>query len=162
MKLGIYGMIPALAAVPMGYLGGITSDRLLRSGMSLTRARKIPLVGGMLVSSSIGLAVVVPSAEWALALLALSYSGLAFAGASVWSLPADVAPSRKYVGTIGGIQNFASNLAGICISTFVGVMLGRTGGFLIPLLVAGGFSLLGAFSYLVIVPTIAPLQPKER
>ena len=162
MKLGIYGMIPALSAVPMGYLGGITSDRLLRSGMSLTRARKIPLVAGMLVSSSIGLAVIVPSAQWALALLALSYSGLAFAGASVWSLPADVAPSRKYVGTIGGIQNFASNLAGICISTFVGVMLGRTGGFLIPLLVAGGFSLLGAFSYLVIVPTIAPLQAKER
>ena len=159
MKMGLYGMIPALTAVPMGYLGGLTSDRLVRSGMSLTRARKLPIVGGMVVSSSIALAVLVPSAQWALALLALSYSGLAFAGASVWCLPADVAPSRRYVGSIGGIQNFASNLAGISIATFVGVIVGRTGGFLIPLLVAGGFSLLGAFSYLVIVPTIGPLRP---
>ncbi len=160
IKLGFYGMIPALTAVPMGYLGGLTSDRLVRSGMSLTRARKIPLVAGMVASSSIALAVLAPTAAWALALLALSYSGLAFAAASVWSLPADVAPSRKYVGTIGGIQNFAANLAGISISSFVGVMLGKTGGFLIPLMVAGGFSLLGAFSYLVIVPEIAPLKAR--
>ena len=162
IKMGFYGMIPALTAVPMGYLGGLTSDRLVKSGMKLTWARKIPLVGGMVVSSSIALAVMAPSAGWALALLALSYSGLAFAGASVWSLPADVAPSRKYVGTIGGIQNFASNLAGISITTFVGVMLQKTGGFLVPLLVAGGFSLLGAFSYLVIVPEIGPLKPKAK
>jgi MFS transporter, ACS family, D-galactonate transporter len=162
IKMGFYGMIPALTAIPMGYLGGLTSDRLVKSGMKLTWARKIPLVSGMVVSSSIALAVMAPSAGWALALLALSYSGLAFAGASVWSLPADVAPSRKYVGTIGGIQNFASNLAGISITTFVGVMLQKTGGFLIPLLVAGGFSLLGAFSYLVIVPEIGPLVPKDK
>ncbi len=162
IKLGFYGMIPALVAVPAGYLGGLTSDRLLRSGLSLTWARKIPLVGGMTVSSAIALAVLAPTAGWALALLALSYSGLTFAGASVWSLPADVAPSPRFVGSIGGIQNFASNLAGIAIASFVGVMLGRTGGFLIPLLVAGGFSLLGAFSYLVIVPDIGPLARKTR
>jgi len=160
IKMGFYGMIPALAAVPMGYLGGLTSDRLVKSGMKLTWARKIPLVAGMVTSSSIALAVMAPSAFWALALLALSYSGLAFAAASVWSLPADVAPSRNYVGSIGGIQNFASNLAGISITTFVGVMLEKTGGFLVPLLVAGGFSLLGAFSYLVIVPEIGPLKAR--
>ncbi len=162
IKMGFYGMIPALTALPMGYLGGLTSDRLVKSGMTLTWARKIPLVAGLVVSSSIALAVMAPTAGWALALLALSYSGLAFAAASVWSLPADVAPSRQYVGTIGGIQNFASNLAGISITTFVGVMLQKTGGFLVPLMVAGGFSLLGAFSYLVIVPEIGPLVPKDR
>jgi Na+/melibiose symporter-like transporter len=111
------------------------------------------------VSSSIALAVLVPSPGWALALLALSYASLTFAGACVWSLPGDVAPTPRQVGSISGIQNFASNLAGVCIATFVGVMLGRTGGFLIPLLVAGGFSLLGAFSYLFIVGEIAPLPP---
>jgi len=37
------------------------------------------------------------------------------------------------------------------------VMLGKTGGFVVPLLVAGGFSLLGALSYLLIVGEVAPL-----
>jgi D-galactonate transporter len=162
LKLGSFGMIPPLAAVLGGYLGGLASDRLTRAGMSLTWARKIPIVGGLLVSSCIGLAVVVPSAPWALALFALSYSGLTFAAASVWSLPADVAPSRRYVGSIGGIQNFASNLAGIAITYYVGHVVDRTGSFAVALAVAGGFSLLGAFAYLVIVPEIAPLRLPQR
>jgi ACS family D-galactonate transporter-like MFS transporter len=157
LKLGIFGTIPALVAIPAGYAGGLVSDRLVRKGYSLTRARKIPIVCGMVLSSSIALAVVVPSAAWALGLLAISYASLTFAGASVWSLPADVAPSPGLVGSISGIQNFASNTAGICISTFVGVMLGKSGGFVLPLLVAGGFSLLGAFSYLFIVGDLEPL-----
>jgi D-galactonate transporter len=157
LKLGFLGTIPALAAIPSGYLGGWVSDTLVRRGYRLTWARKIPIVIGMLTSSSIALAVVVPSAGWALALLSLSYASLTFAAASVWSLPADVAPTRRHVASLGGIQNFASNLAGICISSFVGVMLGRTGGFVIPLLVAGGFSILGALSYLLIVGDLGPL-----
>jgi len=157
-KMGLVGMIPALVAVFGGYLGGYVSDRLVRSGMRLTLARKIPLVGGMFMSSSIGLSVLVESTTAAIALMSLSYASLAFAAASIWSLPADVAPTRNHVGSIGGIQNFASNLAGVCITTFVGVMLAKTGGFVVPLVVAGGFSLLGAFSYLVIVPEIKPLE----
>jgi D-galactonate transporter len=159
-QMGLLGMIPAFVAIFGGYLGGYVSDRLVRSGMRLTLARKIPLVGGMLLSSSIGLAVLAESTAAAIALMSLSYASLAFAGASIWSLPADVAPSRNYVGSIGGIQNFASNMGGVCTATFVGVAVGKTGGFVLPLLVAGGFSLLGAFSYLFILPEIKPLEPK--
>jgi MFS family permease len=161
-QMGFIGMIPALVAVFGGYLGGYVSDRLVRSGMRLSVARKIPLVGGMFLSSSIGLSVLVESTAAAIALMSLSYASLAFAAASIWSLPADVAPTRDHVGSIGGIQNFASNLAGICITMFVGKMLAKTGGFVVPLLVAGGFSLLGAFSYLVIVPEIKPLEITPR
>jgi D-galactonate transporter len=161
-QMGFIGMIPALVAVFGGYLGGYVSDRLVRSGLRLSVARKIPLVGGMFLSSSIGLAVLVESTPAAIALMSLSYASLAFAAASIWSLPADVAPTRDHVGSIGGIQNFASNLAGVCITVFVGKMLAKTGGFVTPLLVAGGFSLLGAFSYLVIVPEIKPLEIKKR
>ncbi len=161
-QMGLVGMIPALVAVFGGYLGGYVSDRLVRSGMRLSLARKIPLVGGMFLSSSIGLAVLVESTTAAIALMSLSYASLSFAAASIWALPADVAPTKDHVGSIGGIQNFASNLAGVCITTFVGVMLARTGGFVVPLVVAGGFSLLGAFSYLVIVPEIKPLEYRPR
>lgn len=157
-QMGSIGMIPALVAVLGGYLGGWISDRLVRSGMPLSRARKIPLVSGMAVSSCIALSVFVESNAGAIALMSISWASLAFAAASIWSLPADVAPTRNHVGSIGGIQNFASNLAGVCIATFVGKMLDKTGGFTVPLFVAGFFSLLGAFSYLVIVPEIRPIE----
>ena len=161
VKTGIYGMIPGLFAMLAGWLGGQTSDYLVKRGMSLTKARKIPIVAGMAMASSIGLAVIVPSAAGAVALLALSYGSLCFAAASIWSLPADVAPTPRHVASIGGIQNFASNTAGICITYIVGKLLAKTGGFIAPLMLAGGFAILGALSYLFIVPEIKPLEAKD-
>ncbi|HVX97150.1 MAG TPA: MFS transporter [Polyangia bacterium] len=160
VKTGFYGMAPGIFAILAGWLGGRTSDFLVRRGLSLTKARKIPIVGGMLVASSIGLAVVVPSATAAVALLALSYGGLCFAAASIWSLPADIAPTPQHVASIGGIQNFASNTAGICITYLVGKLLAQTGGFVVPLIMAGGFAILGALSYLFIVPEVKPLEAR--
>jgi sugar phosphate permease len=159
LKLAGAGMLPPIAAVLAGFAGGLVSDRLVRRGTSLTWARKIPIVAGLTLSSSIALAVLVPSPGWALALLALSYSGLAFAAAGIWSLPADVSPSPDHVASIGGIQNCASNVAGVVSPLFIGTMVDRTGGFLLPLLVAGALALAGAFCYLVVVPAIAPLRP---
>jgi MFS transporter, ACS family, D-galactonate transporter len=111
----------------------------------------------MLLSSVIALAVIVPDASLALALLCVSYGSLTFAAASIWSLPADVAPTRGHVASIGGIQNFASNLAGILTSSFIGVALSATGSFVIALVVAGVFSILGALSYLVVLGRVEPL-----
>jgi ACS family D-galactonate transporter-like MFS transporter len=161
VKTGFWGMIPGLFAILAGWTGGRTSDFLVRRGFSLTKARKIPIVGGMTIAASIGLAVIVPSAMGAVALLALSYGGLCFAAASIWSLPADVAPTPGHVASIGGIQNFASNTAGICITYLVGKLLAKTGGFVVPLMMAGGFAILGALSYLFIVPEIKPLESRE-
>ncbi len=157
-QFGVFGLIPGLIAVPGGWLGGFTSDRLYARGWSLTAARKTCLIGGMLVSSSITLAAVVPAAWMALGVFALSYAALAFTAASIWSLPGDVAPTRAQVGSIGGIQNFASNLAGVVTTSFTGVMLTIThGSFAIPLIAAGALCVVGAMSYLFLVGRIEPL-----
>ncbi|HEY0525714.1 MAG TPA: MFS transporter [Stellaceae bacterium] len=159
-QLGTLGVLPALISIPGGWLGGFASDALYRHGWSLTAARKICLVGGMLMSSVITLSAIAPNAYVALLFFAISYASLAFTAASIWSLPGDVAPSPAHVASIGGIQNFASNLAGILTATFTGVMLTITqGSFLVPLIVAGGFCLLGAATYLFMVGKIEPLPP---
>ena len=163
LQLGIYGTIPALVAIPGGWLGGLVSDGLVRRGASITVARKTCLVGGMLFSSVIILAALVPSAAGALALLSVSYASLTFAAASVWSLPADVAPettqfSATWVGSIGGIQNFASNIAGILSPLVVGFFVGTTGSFVTGLVIAGVLAIVGAMSYLFIVGRIEPLS----
>jgi D-galactonate transporter len=157
LKLGIYGAIPALVAVPGGYLGGLLSDRMVRRGVPLSRARKIPIVIGMSLSSVIALSVLVESATVALALLSLCYASLTFAAASVWSLPADVAPTPRHVGLIGGIQNLASNIAGFAIAAYVGVVRARTGSFVVPLVTAGACALVGALAYLTLV-RVEPLK----
>lgn len=157
-SLGTFGMVPALLAIPGGWLGGYVSDLLFKRGWSATRARKTCLVGGMLMSSSIALSVFVESPAACVAFFALAYASLSFAGANVWVLVGEVAPTPGHVASIGGIQNFAGNLAGIIITTFTGVMLTITkGSFIVPLSVAGALCLVGAFSYLFIVGKIEPL-----
>ena len=164
-KLGTLGMLPGLISIPGGWLGGMTSDWLYRQGWSLTAARKTCLVGGMLISSVITGSAFVESVYAALALFAIAYAALAFTAASIWSLPGDVAPTRRHVASIGGIQNFASNLAGIVTTTFTGVMLTITkGSFIVPLVVAGAACLIGASMYLFVVGRIEPLpvDPEQQ
>jgi ACS family D-galactonate transporter-like MFS transporter len=154
---GFYGVIPALVAIVGGWLGGITSDRIYDRTGDLNKARKICLVAGMLFSSVIALAVIVPSAAVALALLSVSYASLTFAAASVWSLPADVAPTEGQVASIGGIQNFASNLAGVGSPFAVGALYDVTGSFVVPLVAVGCLGLVGAAAYAFIVKRVEPL-----
>ena len=162
-QFGVLGLIPGLIAVPGGWLGGVTSDWLYRRGWSLTAARKTCLVGGMLLSSCITLAAVVPAAWMALVLFGVAYAALAFTAASIWSLPGDVAPTRAQVASIGGIQNFASNLAGVVTTSFTGVMLSVThGSFVIPLATAGILCLVGAATYLFVVGPIEPLPVRKK
>jgi ACS family glucarate transporter-like MFS transporter len=154
---GFYGVIPAIVAIFGGWLGGFVSDRIYDRTGDLNKARKTCLVGGLAFSSVIALAVVVPSAAAALALLSVCYASLTFAAASVWALPADVAPSDAQVASIGGIQNFASNLAGVGSPFFVGALYDLTGSFVVPLVVVGGLGLLGALAYALIVKRVEPL-----
>jgi MFS transporter, ACS family, D-galactonate transporter len=157
------GMVPALMAIVGNWLGGYASDRLLKAGWSPTKARKTCLVGGMLVASSIGLSAFVESTAACLALFSLAYAALSFTGANVWTVGSEIAPTPGHVASIGGIQNFAGNLAGIMITTFTGVMLVLTkGSFLIPLAVAGGLCVVGAISYLFIVGKVEPLPNLPR
>jgi sugar phosphate permease len=161
-SLGTLGTLPAIASIPGGWFGGWLSDTLVKRGWSTTAARKTCIVGGMLLSSVITLTAVVPGIYEMLALFAVAYGSLAAAAASIWSLPADVAPTPQHVASLAGIQNFASNLAGIALTTFTGVMLQLTkGSFTIPLVVAGVFCVLGAVNYLFIVGRVEPLDTKR-
>src|SRR3954447_1953526 len=72
-KLGLFGAIPALVAVPTGWLGGFCADALVRRGWSVTRARKTLIIGGLALSSCIVLSLATDSSALAIALLSVSY-----------------------------------------------------------------------------------------
>ena len=160
-RLATLGMLPGLMAIAGSQAGGYLSDWLISRGWSRTAARKTCLVGSMLLACSIGLSAVVENVYVCLALFALAYASLSVAGATVWTVVSEIAPTPGHVASIGGINNFAGNLAGIMISTFTGVMLAITSGsFLIPLAVAGGGCVVGALSYLFLVDRIEPLEAR--
>ncbi|MDA3627476.1 MFS transporter [Saccharopolyspora sp. WRP15-2] len=158
LKFGFYGMIPGIASMIGGWCGGLLSDHLVRRGVSLTVARKIPLVGGLLGTSVIALAVISPSMGVALTALSASYFCSTFAAASVWALPADFAPTPGHVGSLGGIQNTAANIAGIVSPILIGVITGLTSSFALPLLIAGGVALTGAAVYAFLLPPVRRLR----
>jgi MFS transporter, ACS family, D-galactonate transporter len=77
---------------------------------------------------------------------------------ALFSRPADVAPTPAHVASIGGIQNFASNLAGVLGATTTGALIATTGGsYVAALVLSGALSIVGALSYLLIVGRIEPL-----
>ncbi|AUZ35999.1 MFS transporter [Arthrobacter sp. PGP41] len=161
LKLGFFGAIPGICAVLFGWLAGYVADRAVQRGVSVTRVRKTAIAGGLTGGSVIMFAALVPEAWMALALLSVAYSSLTVAATGIWSLPADVAPSSRHVGSIGGLQNFASNLAGIFTPILIGVLVDQTGSFVAPLAVIGAVSLIGAANYLFVMGKIEPLKVAE-
>jgi D-galactonate transporter len=157
-SLGLFGAIPALVAVPTGWLGGLTADALIRRGWSVTRARKTLIIGGLVLSSCIVLSLATDSAGVAIALLSVSYGSLTFANASVWLLPGELAPSTNHVASMAGIMNFAGSAAGIATSIVTGALLDLTGGsFVAPLLLAGAFILGGIVAYGLVIRRVEPI-----
>ncbi len=161
IKVGIFSLIPPLCAVFGELLAGIGTDMMIKRGVSITLARKLPLCIGLLLSTVVIGTAFVNSQVWVIVLLSLSYASLISASASIWAIPGDVAPSTDLVGSIGGIQNTFSNCAGIVAPIVTGFLYSITGSFLLPLTISALLCVLGALSYWFIVGDLSPITLRE-
>ena len=152
LEVGFVATLPALCGFGGGLLGGWISDGLLRSGRSLSVARKTPIVGGLLLSTAmVGCNYV--DAQWAvIALMSLAFFGKGV-GSLGWAVMADVAP-REATGLTGGLFNMCANIAGIVTPIVIGYILRETGSFEGALVYVGGHALMAIVSFLVIVGDI--------
>ncbi|MEN1571875.1 hypothetical protein AAIJ07_31810, partial [Pseudomonas aeruginosa] len=91
---------PALCGFAGGVLGGVFSDYLIKRGLSLTLARKLPIVLGMLLASTIILCNYTNNTTLVVMLMALAFFGKGF-GALGWPVISDTAP-KEIVGLCGG------------------------------------------------------------
>jgi ACS family glucarate transporter-like MFS transporter len=160
LTAGFMAALPAISGFVGGMLGGLVSDGLLRSGYSLTLARKLPIVIGMLLSSSLVLCIYVDSDAAVVALMALAFFGKGF-GSLGWTLVADTAP-RQIVGLSGGLFNTFANLAAISTPIVVGYLVSHTGSFDSALIYVGANALLAVCSYLFIVGRIQRIELDEE
>ncbi|MDO6415001.1 MFS transporter [Sphingomonas sp. BIUV-7] len=156
MKAGLFASAPAICGFLGGVLGGVWSDWLLRRGYSLTIARKVPVVSGMLVSLAIVACNYVDTNTLVLLFMSIAFFGKGI-GALGWAVIADVAP-RKTAGLSGGLFNMVGNLSSILTPIIIGGILKSTGSFKLALVFVACNALLAAFSYLVIAGKIERIE----
>lgn len=121
IKAGMLGSVPFLAAFAGVNCSGILSDRLVRAGWSLGMARKLPIITGLLISSSIIGANYVESPALVILFLSLAFFGNGLASIT-WSLVSAIAPERL-LGLTGGMFNFVGNLASVSVPIVIGYLV---------------------------------------
>lgn len=160
-EMGFSAMLPPLSGIIGQYIGGWFTDYMYSKTGNLNISRKINLVGGMLLATSIAFAGMSESTEVMLGLLCLSYTGLAFAASALWCLPGDIAPLNM-TSLLAGMQNAIANCGGILGPVVTGYIISTNNGSFIPaLIVSGGACLVGAFIYMFVLKDIKPIEVKS-
>lgn len=159
LQAGFAAALPALCGFAGGLAGGIVSDRILKHTGDLDRARKVPLVAGMVLATLI-IACVWAQSDWlVIVLMSLAFFGKGVASLG-WAVMADVAP-RKLAGLSGGVFNMFGNIAGIVTPVVVGFIVAETGSFDLALAFVAVHCLLTIVAYTAIVGPIRRLELAE-
>ena len=158
MEMGIMASLPLLISMFTEVLAGWASDRVYSSGrLSLTATRKLFLIIGLVMASSIGLAAFAQSAVMAVVLLCIAKSGMTVAASQVWALPADVAP-KNMVSMVAGVQNSVSNMGGVVGPIVTGAIVGATGSFVAALVFSAALIVLAIVNYLFLLGKVEPIE----
>ncbi len=156
LQAGFVAVLPALCGFGGGLLGGWISDRLLQRGHSLSASRKIPIVGGMLLSMGIVGCNYVQAPGVVVALMALAFFGKGV-GALGWAVVSDTSP-RESGGLSGALFNMFGNTAGITTPIAIGYIVQRTGSFDGALVFIGANALVAIVCYLAVVGEIRRVE----
>ncbi|MER5751722.1 MFS transporter [Streptomyces sp. NPDC002088] len=160
LEAGFVSSLPALCGFVGGVLGGWLSDRLAGRGTGLTAARKIPIVTGLLLSTSIIICNYVTASWLVVLIMSLAFFGKGM-GALGWAVMSDVSPKR-IAGLAGGVFNAFGAVAGIVTPLLIGYILDATGSFDLALVFVSACAAMAVFSYLVIVREIKRVELPEE
>jgi ACS family glucarate transporter-like MFS transporter len=152
LNAGFVAAVPAICGFVGGVLGGIFSDFLLRSGRTLTFARKTPIVLGMLLSTSMIACNYVSSSVAVVAIMALAFFGKGL-GALGWAVVSDTSP-KQIAGLSGALFNTFGNIAAITTPIAIGYIVGGTGSFAWALVFVSANAIVAIATYLFVVGDI--------
>ncbi len=156
LEAGLVASLPAACGFVGGVLGGVFSDSLLRRGHSVSFARKLPIVCGMLLATSMVLCNYVDLQWLVVAVMALAFFGKGL-GALGWAVVTDTSP-RDMAGLSGGVFNTFGNVASITTPIVIGYLIRATGSFAWALVFVGANAVVALLSYLLAVGEIKRLE----
>jgi MFS transporter, ACS family, D-galactonate transporter len=113
-----------IATVTDLLIGGWMVDALVRKGSRPWLVRQSVLVGGLALGAALYGAGFAHTPGVALVWISIAMAGLGAMAPVGWSVPSLIAP-RESVGRIGGIMNFATQLAAISAPIVTGYFAGR-------------------------------------
>jgi ACS family D-galactonate transporter-like MFS transporter len=160
LKVGVYAVLPFIAASVGVLSGGYVSDVLLRRSGSANIARKLPMVAGLLLASTIMAANFVRSDELVIVIMSVAFFGQGMVGLG-WAVITDIAP-KSAMGLAGGVFNLATNMAGILTPLAIGFIVKETGSFVWALTLIAAMALLGAVSYVFILGDVKRVELVEN
>lgn len=159
-KTGLAIAIPALCGVCGGILGGRFSDILLKRGRSLSFARKLPIVLGMLLSC-VMVSCNYVRADWLIVvIMSVAFFGKGM-GALGWTVVSDTSP-KEITGLSGGLFNTFGNTAALTTGIIIGYLIHWTGSFAAALVYVGANALGAIFFYLFVVGEIKRLELRKE
>jgi len=156
LKVGFFAVLPFVAATVGVITGGVLSDLLLRRTGSANIARKLPIVGGLVLASSIVAANFLKQDGAVIAVMSLAFFGQGMCNLG-WTLISDVAP-KQYIGLTAGIFNLCANLAGIVTPLLVGAIVQATGSFEWALAYIASMAIGGTLSYIFVVGDVQRVE----
>lgn len=147
-SVGVFAMIPHIASFFFLNIAGNIADRLIRSGMSVTRVRKLmQTIGFGGIATSLLLVTEVDSAVAAIGIMAVGSALGAFVTGGFSVNHMDIAP--KHAGTLMGLTNTAGTIPGIIGVSVSGAILAATGSWALVFQVAAGVTLFGMVFFLL-------------
>ena len=156
LKVGIFAVAPFIAASVGVLVGGWLSDLLIKRTGSATLGRKLPILSGLLLASTIIAANYVESDAQVIAIMSIAFFGQGMVNLG-WTLITDVAP-RALIGLTGGVFNFFANCAGIVTPLLIGYILSKTGSFYYALAYIAAVAVIGALSYIFVVGEVKRVE----
>jgi ACS family D-galactonate transporter-like MFS transporter len=155
IKAGFLASLPFLAAFCGILFSGFISDFMMRRGLSATTARKIPVISGLLLCTSIVGANYVDNQGLIIMFLSIAGFGSGMS-AIAWVFVSALAPKRL-LGLTGGMFNFIGNLATIIVPLGIGLVV--TGDNFTPgLFFVASLAMTGALCYIFVVGRVERVE----
>ncbi|WP_446924798.1 MFS transporter [Klebsiella pneumoniae] len=154
LHAGFATIAPSLMGLAGGISGGFISDYLVNKGWSISWARKLPYILGMLLASTLAFASMADSNFLVVAFMTIAFYGKGVAaGAGTWTIISDTAP-KDAVGLAGSIFNCFGHMAGIVTPIAFGYIVGMTGNFSIGIWFVSAHCILAALLFAFVMGEI--------
>ncbi|MEI9945356.1 MAG: MFS transporter [Chitinophagaceae bacterium] len=151
IKTGFLASVPFLAAFAGILLSGFFSDFLVKKNVSPSIARKMPVITGLLLTTSIIGANYVDSPALIILFMSIAFFGNGMASIT-WVLVSLLSP-KHLIGVTGGAFNFIGNLASVTVPFVIGYLV-RNGDFEPALIFISVMGVLGICCYVFMVGKI--------
>jgi len=155
IKSGFLASVSFLFAFAGVLLSGFLSDYMIKKGLSTSMARKVPVITGLLLSTSIIGANYVSSPALIIMFMCIAFFGNGFASIT-WVFVSTLAP-KHLVGLTGGVFNFIGGLAAIFVPLIIGFLV-SDGSFTPALIFVGSLGITGALCYIFLVGKVERIE----